>query len=602
MNHEWGSKQPKKGVQMRSKLILSVILLFGLSGVLTLAGCALSSFVESPRSVLQVAAEVAQGRAHLEELREAAKAEAERSGDAPSPSQSTTALCAIDQNDDLLIDDTEILEAVQAWVAETPIDGEYIDDATMLNAVAAWVAQMRLSCPPVVVNQPPIARFTYYPSSPQVGERITFDGSSSYDPDGEIVKYEWDFGDGLTAIGESAIHIHTYSSAGSYTIKLSVADDKGATNSTQRVITVKEKPKPNRPPIARFTYYPSHPKVGDTVTFDASASYDPDGEIVDYRWAIAATDPYRVLLLERGSDKRIITYIFSEAGDYEVSLGVGDDKGAYAEPAIAIITVEEPAPDYYTPLFRWEWPPGGPRGWEWQIKVPRSLYEYYRYEADHSPLTDGHLDYGKFVLDPHDDSIIERWGQLLTGKITGFHDELDFTLAFVQQAIDYDHMEAASWEEEILPDPFHCYDCNYPRYPIETLAEKTGDCEDTAILYASLVRSLNYRHRVALVRVDTDGDGQPNHVLAMVEVHPDWWPACPWGMKPSIWGWKGATWALAETATTRYIPLGCDPWSDPIEEHDIFESWEVSSTAAHGDGSSTQSSPNRIERREKKDA
>jgi len=88
------------------------------------------------------------------------------------------------------------------------------------------------------LNQPPIANFIYSPEKPVVNQPVTFDASSSYDPDGKITVYEWDFGDGnITNTTEETIK-HFYSEAGSYKVTLTVKDDKGATNSTAKVITV----------------------------------------------------------------------------------------------------------------------------------------------------------------------------------------------------------------------------------------------------------------------------------------------------------------------------------------------------------------------------
>ena len=81
-------------------------------------------------------------------------------------------------------------------------------------------------------NMPPIASFSYSPDNPTVGETITFDASLSYDPDGDLINYEWDFGEGGTVIRTDDIVIHSYAVAGDYDVGLRVTDDKGATNTT----------------------------------------------------------------------------------------------------------------------------------------------------------------------------------------------------------------------------------------------------------------------------------------------------------------------------------------------------------------------------------
>ena len=68
------------------------------------------------------------------------------------------------------------------------------------------------------------------------GQAITFDGRGSSDPDGTIVSYAWNFGDGTTGTG--ATPQKTYSAAGTYSATLTVTDNSGATHSNSAPVTI----------------------------------------------------------------------------------------------------------------------------------------------------------------------------------------------------------------------------------------------------------------------------------------------------------------------------------------------------------------------------
>ena len=85
-------------------------------------------------------------------------------------------------------------------------------------------------------NQPPVAIASAVPTSGTQPLNVSFNGSSSYDPDGSITAYNWTFGDGGSASGVQTSH--TYNNAGTFAAQLSVTDNQNATSSTTVNITV----------------------------------------------------------------------------------------------------------------------------------------------------------------------------------------------------------------------------------------------------------------------------------------------------------------------------------------------------------------------------
>jgi PKD repeat protein len=139
---------------------------------------------------------------------------------------------------------------------------------------------------------------------------VSVDGSTSSDPDGLISAYAWKFGDGATAAGSTAQHV--YAAAGSYTVTLTVTDDKGSTGAVSTITTVTAPP--NSAPTAAFTTSVS----GLKVTVDGSASSDSDGTVASYAWdfgdGATATGPNA----QHG---------YGVAGNYSVTLTVTDNQG-----------------------------------------------------------------------------------------------------------------------------------------------------------------------------------------------------------------------------------------------------------------------------------
>jgi PKD repeat protein len=88
----------------------------------------------------------------------------------------------------------------------------------------------------IIENQPPIVNLNWTPKNPKASEGVIFDVSWSYDPDGSVKLYEWDWNnDGIYEESHTTlITAHSWSKAGNYPVTLKVTDDDGA-NSTKTI-------------------------------------------------------------------------------------------------------------------------------------------------------------------------------------------------------------------------------------------------------------------------------------------------------------------------------------------------------------------------------
>jgi hypothetical protein len=94
--------------------------------------------------------------------------------------------------------------------------------------------------PPATIYVPgsPVASFTFSPNGAKAGEDVYFNASGSTDPDGNIVQYQWTYGDGDIEYG--ATQIHDFAKSGTYNVILTVTDNVGNKASTTRPVTVVE--------------------------------------------------------------------------------------------------------------------------------------------------------------------------------------------------------------------------------------------------------------------------------------------------------------------------------------------------------------------------
>jgi chitodextrinase len=186
--------------------------------------------------------------------------------------------------------------------------------ANFANSVPR-VVEVRLMRPGTI--RPPtrmVPRFTFSPSAPKEHDDIFFDASTSSDPDGHIVSYTWQWGDGTTGSGRQTTK--SYDFAGTYSVVLTVTDAYGTSvSSSATALNIGT----SANPVPRFTVSPTNPTVGINVLFNAAASTATNPRrIVGYNWDLGDG------ALKEGV---LIQHTYQLPGSYTVTLIVTDDAG-----------------------------------------------------------------------------------------------------------------------------------------------------------------------------------------------------------------------------------------------------------------------------------
>ena len=160
------------------------------------------------------------------------------------------------------------------------------------DATSATIEAVTVNALPVADAGGPYAGF--------VGESIAFNGGASSDTDGSIVRHDWDFGEGTTAMDAGPNPTHAYSAAGSYTVTLTVVDDAGTTDSATANAEISE----------QVSETDGETQYGN---YCASCHGDP--------WASPAVDP-TLPGLHRGAGSRTCSIVASIFGTYVFPNGV----------------------------------------------------------------------------------------------------------------------------------------------------------------------------------------------------------------------------------------------------------------------------------------
>jgi PKD repeat protein len=172
----------------------------------------------------------------------------------------------------------------------------------------------------LVEDLAPVAKITPSATNGSPPLLVSFDSAGSFDPDGSIIAYEWDFGDGTSTSGQVVNHTFT---AGSFTVKLKVIDNQGASTTTSVMLGVA-----NQQPHAVASATPDAGLPPLSLLFSSAGSFDPDGTLVDFHWDFGDGT---------SADGATVSHTYPAPGFYFASLTVTDNGGDTAKINVSVL-------------------------------------------------------------------------------------------------------------------------------------------------------------------------------------------------------------------------------------------------------------------------
>jgi PKD repeat protein len=198
----------------------------------------------------------------------------------------------------------------------------------VLIVVVVGLASLAPKSKPQSANELPVARFVYDVDS----LNVVFNASLSNDPDGEIANYSWGFGDGDEGFGE--VVEHGYVDNGSYTVELTVTDDKGGANSSKKDLTVKMTIIPTKEgPVAVIEIVEVNELTVQVTGAKSSAS--KDSSIENYTWNFGDGE---------SAYGATATHMYAANGTYTIALTVRDSNGETNSTSVDVTVKTNPIP------------------------------------------------------------------------------------------------------------------------------------------------------------------------------------------------------------------------------------------------------------------